>query len=183
VNLDEAQLLDRIGRLRREDLSAVASRALQDGVDSHSLALLAGLAPAEADRPWELWKGAIKELGRTEPSFIDAVHFAVQKTAREALGEGVDLRRACADLASIPQWFDNDPPQDLRNLYWFGHIDEYVWEHIERQPWLQDRVEQDVRGKLRALLGQCDWNAYAWSSDSSMKKGSATRSRTGDVSV
>jgi hypothetical protein len=51
---------------------------------------------------------------------------------------------------------------DMSRLWWFEQMDDWVWNHIDAQPWLLERIERNVRGKLRALPAGGDWADYNW---------------------
>ena len=71
--------------LRSEDIADVAVLALEDGCDSPSLRILAGLTAAEADEARALFDRALSELRRAMPSKREAVLCLARETAKGIL--------------------------------------------------------------------------------------------------
>jgi hypothetical protein len=165
VNIEEAQGLWLLGWLRREDLPEIATQALVNGLDTPSLVLLAGLSGVEMDRAWDLWETAIAELGVPGPSLDDAVRYVAARIARRGLHGDIKLRETCRELGQLAYELLRYPPpvpEDLNRLWWFESVDDWLWVHVGAQPWLLERIERDVQGKLRALLAEGGWDDYNW---------------------
>ena len=74
-----------LGLLRSDDLVGVAVQALEDGCDSRSLRVLAGLTEAEVDEAKATFDRVLSELSVAVPSKRDAVILLARKIAREIL--------------------------------------------------------------------------------------------------
>lgn len=74
-----------LGLLLSENLADVALLALEDGCDSPSLRILAGLTAAEADEARAMFDRALVELHGAVPSKRDAVRCLARETAKEIL--------------------------------------------------------------------------------------------------
>jgi hypothetical protein len=97
-DLPAALALVRSGALPSEDLIAVATDALVDGLDSPSLRELAGIRKEDARRTgWELAERALAELGQTISDDASARRLLARAIAREivtgAVSEFVGSRR------------------------------------------------------------------------------------------
>ncbi len=66
-----------------EDLSDAAVRALEDGCDSPSLRILAGLSVADADEARAMFDRVLAELNVSRPSKRDAVMHLAREIAKE----------------------------------------------------------------------------------------------------
>lgn len=74
-----------LGLLLSENLADVAVLALEDGCDSPSLRILAGLTAAEADEARAMFDRALAELHGAVPSKRDAVRHLAREIAKEIL--------------------------------------------------------------------------------------------------
>jgi hypothetical protein len=74
-----------LGLLRSDDLAGVAVQALEDGCDSPSLRILAGLNASEADETRRMFDQVLSELDVAVPSKRDAVIRLARETAKEIL--------------------------------------------------------------------------------------------------
>lgn len=74
-----------LGLLLSESLADVAVLALEDGCDSPSLRILAGLTAAEADEAKAVFERALAELHSAVPSKRNAVLCLARETAKEIL--------------------------------------------------------------------------------------------------
>ena len=74
-----------LGLIPSENLTDVAVLALEDGCDSPSLRILAGLTVAEADEARELFEHVLVELNSELPSKRDAVMRLARETAKGIL--------------------------------------------------------------------------------------------------
>lgn len=77
------------GELRSEDLPALATKALVQGVDSPALRQLAGQPAWDVRDSRDLFQQALEELGITVPDREDALWRLVRKTARGIVDGGV----------------------------------------------------------------------------------------------
>ena len=74
-----------LGLLLSENLADVALLALEDGCDSPSLRILAGLTAIEADEARAMFDRALAELHSAVPSKRDAARCLARETAKEIL--------------------------------------------------------------------------------------------------
>ena len=79
-----------LGILSSEELTNVATLALEDGCDSPSLRILAGLSLAEADEARVVLEQALAELNSAVPSARDAVMCLARETAKGILSGSVE---------------------------------------------------------------------------------------------
>lgn len=74
-----------LGLILPEDLPEAALAALEDGFDSPSLRILAGLTKAESSEAWQLFNQTLAELNLLIPSKRDAVILLARKSAEQIL--------------------------------------------------------------------------------------------------
>src|SRR5688572_31766490 len=78
-----------LGLVLPEDLAGVARLALEDGCDSPSLRVLAGLTTVEADEAREVFDRTLTELCLAMPSNRDAVMRLARETAKGILSGAI----------------------------------------------------------------------------------------------
>lgn len=74
-----------LGLLRSDDLARVGVQALEDGCDSPSLRILAGVNASETEEARRIFGRALSELNVVVPSKRDAVMHLARETAKEIL--------------------------------------------------------------------------------------------------
>ena len=84
-----------------EDLISVARDALEDGCDSHSLRILAGLTKAEFHEAWPLFDRALGELKIPKPSKLDAVMSLAREEARGILNKSTSPYRGAKKIWAL----------------------------------------------------------------------------------
>ena len=117
-----------LGRLHSDDLAGVAVEALQDGCDSPSLRILAGLTAAEVDEARVLFERALFEMNIIVPSKRNAVMRLALEIAKEILAGRTDAYVGAKKIWDLTLCAPNE---DLREL------DSFVYAASE---W-QDRPE------------------------------------------
>jgi hypothetical protein len=84
-----------------EDLPGVATEALEDGLDSPSLRILAGLTRSEIDEAWSLFDRTLTELNLEVPSLLSAVLCLSRSVAREIVSGRISPREGSSRISRL----------------------------------------------------------------------------------
>jgi hypothetical protein len=146
LNLELAAARVSLGVMVREELPAVALQALEDGHDSTSLRLLAGLCAAEMDEALPLFQRALSEIGMPLPPKDSAVMSLSRDMARKIVnGETAPYNGAKA-IWGLARLQDEDDLVALNPFIGFAS----EWED---SPDYRESYERAIVEQARALLG------------------------------
>ncbi len=115
IDIDGTEAQWVLGMLPPERLPDIAVSALQNGLDSDALRILAGLSGSEIDDASKLFEEALKSLGRGQMSKKDAVRLYARTISGQILrGEmepyaGAKKIWEAALKASEPEFHEVDP--------------------------------------------------------------------------
>jgi hypothetical protein len=97
-----------LGRVPGEKLSLIASALIAAGIETPTLRALAEMPSCDLDgSSGELFVTAMGELGIPQPSCEEAALIAARAVTRRLLDDGLRVRDACADIASLSLGCDN----------------------------------------------------------------------------
>ena len=114
-NLEEAEVLWLIGTLTAQELTEFACVALDRGIDSRSLRLLAGLSASEYSEAAGLFNDALDELGRTKLSKETALRFYVRLISEQIVSGEISPEKGARYIwtasvrANIQGFHEADP--------------------------------------------------------------------------
>lgn len=131
--------------LRPEDIADVAGSALEDGCDSYSLRMLAGLTLAEAGEARSMFHRSLSELGIPVPSRRDAVMRLARGTAEGILGGTTDAYEGAKQIWSLAL---RVPDEDLPELDSFV----YAASEWEDRPEHRRTFNEGIVAAARALV-------------------------------
>jgi hypothetical protein len=134
-----------LGLLLSEEFSDVAVLALEDGCDSPSLRILAGLTAAEADEARALFDRALAELNVCVPSKRDAVMRLARETAKELLSGAMAPHAGAKQIWELSLRI---PDENLPELYSFV----YAASEWEDRPEDRQVFEAGIAAAARELV-------------------------------
>jgi hypothetical protein len=151
MNLGLAEALWFLGDLRREDLPGIALEAMQQGVDSLSLHLLAGLSAAEMDEAWDLFAAALEEeLGRPRLGKLEQAQSAAVSVARSILAGDVPPAKGAWLIARI-SWqsreVEDSPLHQERFRLFIG-----LWSQWEDWPEGRTQIEEQIVSEAKSMV-------------------------------
>ena len=137
---------DVLGLTLSEDLVGVAIEALEDGRDSPSLRVLAGLSGSDVTQARALFDRVLEELGIVRPSMRDAALLLARETAREIVSGTVEPYEGAKRIWELAR---SAPDESLSEL------DPFIYAASEWEDRPEDRghFERGILAEARRLAG------------------------------
>jgi hypothetical protein len=131
----------------REDLPSIAVSALESGLDSPSLRVLAGLTPLDLDDAWTLFEGALSELQMPAMSQREAAELLAREAAKELLRGAISPYEGAKGIWRLSLLLSGE---DLSTF------DPFIYAASEWEDRPEDRSEFDkeIREAAKVLLAQ-----------------------------
>lgn len=134
-----------LGLLRSEDLARVGVQALENGCDSPSLRILAGLNASETEEARGLFEQALSELNVAIPSKRDAVMHLARETARGILSGTTGVYLGAEQIWDLTLCASDESLPELDSFV-------YAASEWEDRPEDRDAFEEGIVAAARELV-------------------------------
>jgi hypothetical protein len=136
-----------LGLLRSDDLARVGTQALEDGCDSPSLRILAGVNASEAEEARGLFERVLSELNVAVPSKRNAVMLLARETAKGIVSGTTGVYLGAKQIWDLTLRASNEALPEL---------DSFVYAASEWEDRAEDRAtfEEGIIAAARELVNR-----------------------------